>query len=526
MKHLFIDDGVIELREGVERRWYQAVKHGPPVLAPEGPLEQPRLHIWNPPLPAEDGDGWRMWYIGGEELQPLHARSDDGIEWSRPALGPAEAEGGARSNLVNLGFEADRKERRLVLCRPDREGAGPARYLALTRVGGRLKPLESDDGLSWRFHEDHPGIPSDDEYRLGYDGEGGVFIATVKRGGRHGGAPFAVPEYGRTVSVSTSPDGLEWTDPEVAFHADFRERAAGAEAIERHLADDSLLSPMFVDPDHSWTDVYNMPVFRYEGFYLALPVMFHQCGFWQYPGRPDGHNQDGLLWPGLAWSRDLRDWRRPHRREPFIPLSACDDPAIYDNGAIHACAPVRRGDELWFYYYGSRFSHVGLALLQEAGLAVEGRPNGAVYLAKLRLDGFASYHGGEQPGVILTRPVVVGGSNLRINARAEGGEIRAELRDAETGRVIPGFSMGDSLRSRTITFPDGRVEPRSLGWGARFEDDPEGDDSVPFSGDRVDATLNWRGGSDLSALRGRAVRVLFSLRNADLYAFEFADARS
>jgi hypothetical protein len=384
-----------------------------------------------------------MWYIGGEELQPLHARSDDGIEWSRPALGPAEAEGGARSNLVNLGFEADRKERRLVLCRPDREGAGPARYLALTRVGGRLKPLESDDGLSWRFHEDHPGIPSDDEYRLGYDGEGGVFIATVKRGGRHGGAPFAVPEYGRTVSVSTSPDGLEWTDPEVAFHADFRERAAGAEAIERHLADDSLLSPMFVDPDHSWTDVYNMPVFRYEGFYLALPVMFHQCGFWQYPGRPDGHNQDGLLWPGLAWSRDLRDWRRPHRREPFIPLSACDDPAIYDNGAIHACAPVRRGDELWFYYYGSRFSHVGLALLQEAGLAVEGRPNGAVYLAKLRLDGFASYHGGEQPGVILTRPVVVGGSNLRINARAEGGEIRAELRDAETGRVIPGFSMGD-----------------------------------------------------------------------------------
>ncbi|MGM0488123.1 MAG: hypothetical protein ACQESR_15335 [Planctomycetota bacterium] len=45
MKHLFIDDDVIELRESVKRRWHQAVKHGPPVLEPESALEQPRLHI-------------------------------------------------------------------------------------------------------------------------------------------------------------------------------------------------------------------------------------------------------------------------------------------------------------------------------------------------------------------------------------------------------------------------------------------------------------------------------------------------
>jgi len=43
----------------------------------------------------------------------------------------------------------------------------------------------------------------------------------------------------------------------------------------------------------------------------------------------------------------------------------------------------------------------------------------------------------------------------------------------------------------------------------------------PFSGDAVDAPVCWRGGSDLSPLRGRSVRLFFALRNADLYSFGF-----
>ena len=524
MKHLFLDDDVIELQGNLQRRWHQPVKHGPPVLAPEGRLEHPRVHIWNPPLPAGDAtdeaEDLRMWYIGGEELHPLHARSDDGIEWRRPALGLVEHESGADNNLVDLGFDAARKARRLVLCRVDGE-ASP--YHALTRVGGRLKPLDSEDGVTWRFHADHPGIPSDDEYRLGYDSDGGIFIATVKLGGRSGRARFGAPEYGRAVALATSEDGFDWTEPAMTFHADHLDREAGAAALETHARDADLRSPLFDDPDHSWTDVYNMPVFRYEGLYLALPIIFHQSGRWQYPGRPEGANQDGLLWPCLAWSDDLRSWRRPATREPFIPLSPCDDPTVFDNGAIHACAPIRRGDELWFYYYASRFSHVSPAVLAEAGLVDAETVTGGIFLATLRLDGFASMSAGSEPGAILTKPIRVDGDALRVNADAAGGEIRGEIRDAETGRAIPGFSMGDALAPRTVTFADGRVEPRPSGWGARFEDDVEGDDSVPFSRDAVDAPLAWRGGADLAALRGRSVRVLFSLRDAELYSFHFAD---
>ena len=526
MKHLFLDDRGVELRGGVRRRWHQPQKHGPPVLAPDGALEQPRLHIWNPPLPEDEGEGWRAWYIGGEELNALLARSDDGIHWHRPDLGVVEHDGSRENNLVDLGFDAERKERRLVLCRPGGDARGQPRYVALTRVQGRLKPLDSEDGLRWRFHHHHPGIPSDDEYRLAYDPITGLLIATVKLGGRSGGVRYAAPEFGRAISLSTTPDGIDWTVPEMVFHTDHLDHRAGAEALERHERDEELRSPLFTNPDHTWSDVYNMPVFRYEGLYLGLPIIFHQSGSWQYPGRPEGSNQDGLLWPCLAWSDDLRKWRRPATREAFIPLSPIDDPAIYDNGAIHACAPVRRGDELWFYYYGSRFSHVSVPVIQKAGLFDEGLPTGAVFLAKLRLDGFASLSAEEAPGAVLTRPITVDGGTLRINARTRDGEVRVEIRDAESGRAIEGFSIGDALASRTIDFPDGTVHHRGGAWGARFEDDPEGDDSVPFSGDAVDATVRWRNGADLSELRGREVRLLFALRNADLYAFEFVDQKT
>jgi len=526
MRQLFLDDSGIELQEGVQRRWHQPVKHGPPVLAPGGPLEQSRVHIWNPPFAAEDGAGWRMWYIGGEGLHPLHALSDDGVEWRRPALGLVKSAEDAAGNLIDLGFTAvSPKEQRLVLCRPDGCAEAAARYCALTRVGSTLKPLTSEDGLRWHYHADRPGIPSDDEYRLGYDPDTGRLIATVKLGGRSGRVRFAVPEYGRSVALSTSTDGLKWTEPQVSFHADHRDREAGAEELQRHVREPELRSPLFVDPAYRWTDVYNMPVFRYEGLYLALPIMFHQCGVWQHPGDRAGSNQDGLLWPCLAWSRDLDEWRRPDVRQPFIPLSPCTDDAVYDNGTIHACAPVRHGDELWFYYYGSRYSHVSPAVLEQAGLmGDDAGPIAAIFLARLRLDGFASLRAADAVGLVLTRPITVDGATLRINAQATGGEIRAEIRDAETGRAIPGFGLGESLHSRTISFPDGSVHSRATGWGARFEDETVADNSVAFSGDAVDAPLTWRGGGDLSALRGRQVRMLFALRSADLYSFGFGDA--
>ncbi len=100
-----------------------------------------------------------------------------------------------------------------------------------------------------------------------------------------------------------------------------------------------------------------------------------------------------------------------------------------------------------------------------------------------RLNGFASLHAGSRAGTILTKPLPVDGSELRINADASRGEIRVELRDAGTGRVIPGYGMGEMLGHPWLYSEDGQSKRGRFGTGARFLDDCLDDESLPISKD-------------------------------------------
>lgn len=46
-------------------------------------------------------------------------------------------------------------------------------------------------------------------------------------------------------------------------------------------------------------------------------------------------------------------------------------------------------------------------------------------------------------------------------------------------------------------------------------------DSSELIGDEIERVYAWKSGSDLSAVRGRPVRVRFVLKDADLYAYRF-----
>ncbi len=351
--------------------------------------------------------------------------------------------------------------------------------------------------------------------------EKGLLIATMKLYGHSMDIPFSVPEYGRAVGLSTSTDGgLTWTAPEFIYHADSADRKAGIETLLRHAAAPDYRSPQYINPEHAWTDIYNMPVFPYHGIYLGLPAMFHHSGY-LITGETAA-NQDGLICPALSWSKELRHWERPLQRKPFISLSPCTDKDIYDNGMIFACPPIRKDNELWFYYTGFRISHTLPFHLEKAGLDyIREKAQAAIFLARLRLDGFASMRAGERKGAVLTKPIVVEGVELHVNARTVTGEILAEVRDADSGRVIPGFGLGDYLASRNIGFAEDGERTRLAGLGTRRYDEQVENEAVPFSGDQVDAVMAWRGGKDLSALKGRKVRILFAMRNADIYSFWF-----
>ena len=89
----------------------------------------------------------------------------------------------------------------------------------------------------------------------------------------------------------------------------------------------------------------------------------------------------------------------------------------------------------------------------------------ALCLAKLRLDGFVSLDA-ETSGTLVTRPFMLGGGVLYVNADLERGELRAELLDAETMQPLPGYSAAechpmtaDELRGR-VTWQNA-ARPRS-----------------------------------------------------------------
>lgn len=106
----------------------------------------------------------------------------------------------------------------------------------------------------------------------------------------------------------------------------------------------------------------------------------------------------------------------------------------------------------------------------------------------LRVDGFVSVHAPYVGGEMVTRPFTFLGARLEINfATSAAGGIRVEIQDA-SGKPLPGFASSDC---------------------------PE------IIGDEIAHNIAWASGSDLKELAGKAVRLRFQMKDADLYSLRF-----
>jgi hypothetical protein len=115
-------------------------------------------------------------------------------------------------------------------------------------------------------------------------------------------------------------------------------------------------------------------------------------------------------------------------------------------------------------------------------------PTNRIRRLSLRTDGFVSVHADAAGGEMVTRPLTFAGRELVINYSTSGaGSLRAEIQ-GEDGRAIRGFALADC---------------------------PE------IYGDQIDQVVAWKGGSDVSALQGKPVRLRFRLKDADLYSVRF-----
>ena len=456
-RRLFLDDAHIVAQQGLRRVFHPAQKHpNNPVIRPTEPWEGGRPYVHGTVLC--DQGRLRMWYLMNADCPRCryrngYAESTDGLVWEKPKLGLCDYQGSKENNLVLTDKEVVALALNLNVIKRPWIGDPGGRYIAFFNSLA-TKPLTprfalSEDGIHWTVSPAVVnGLRSGDELRVCYDPYRWRYVATCK---------CVKERRGRAVSLATSLDGVQWQGIE-----------AGQPLVYS------------LETGNQANQIYEMPLFAYQGLYLGLPDIYHAA--WPDHDRVSDEEmvaaEEGSPTTSeveIAWSRDLAHWLRPPGAGtcPFIPLGP---QGAFDCGLVMGAAntPVVMGDELWFYYGGWDGPH--RILTQRA----------AIGLATLRLDGFASMQADAQEGWLVTPVETFSEPRVTINAQvAPGGQIVAELLD-QNGQPVAGFDRQNC---------------------------------EPFQGDSVRQVLKWKEAGKGHLPPGGRMRIRFLLRNAELYSY-------
>ena len=212
------------------------------------------------------------------------------------------------------------------------------------------------------------------------------------------------------------------------------------------------------DPDG--TEIYSISSFPYEGVAIGMAQMFY--------GLPDQGNLDIQL----TVSRDRKHYARVEPRLPFIPEGPIGSWDRY-NISLGCLPPVTVGDELWFYY-GARTHRHSPYKGDDSGPSA-----GRIGLATVKRGRFLALEASFAGGTLRTKPFIVEGGELLLNVNAAYGTVEVVLEDAG----------GNAAVQATVSHQDGVSVPVPLPSGA------------------------------LAGLAGKPARLVFTLRNAQLYGF-------
>ncbi|MBL9213961.1 MAG: hypothetical protein JNG83_00645 [Opitutaceae bacterium] len=471
---LLVDDFMVEDRWKLRRRTGPVSKYlGNPIMVVDKPWED---HILHPHVIHDPTDGkYKMWYTcanWGAFFDPArqayyiaYAESRDGFTWTKPELFPFE--GHARTNVVR--FAPNRHVDRLnaylnVRLNPDQ--SDPRRkYWA--SAGKRMTHAYSPDGVNWEI-EGEPMLDygSDFSNQILWVEETKQWYMYLRPSNELTATGVGV----RTAStLATIPEGNRHTRRRVSLSTspDLKHWSKPRVVLYPDERDTPDFDVALVFRRHDW----------FIGFY---DPMYQEAG----GGEQEIH---------LATSRDGIHWQRTWDREPFVPRGPAGS---WDHGHVSMgfAPPVEMGDNLLFYYTGSPVGQGPPLLGWESELGFG--------IFKMRKDRFVG-HWAERDatGYLLTRQFILDGSRLRLNCLAPPKAydqpdhgifveiLQAPASGAAMGAAPPveGFTLADCDRIRV---------------------------------DQIDRLVTWRGKSDLSALKGKAVYLRFQLKDAALYSFQ------
>ena len=220
----------------------------------------------------------------------------------------------------------------------------------------------------------------------------------------------------------------------------------------------SRAESVLVPDEDDVPEFYSMPVFRRGNLFFGLLQIYE---------RPIGRIEVELV-----FSPDGYRWHRVPPRELFLKRGQAGE---WDRGMVlTASGPVIAHGEMRFYYGASSADHS-----QRTPPDV---PLFAIGMASVPLDRLFGLHtASEVPGFAVTRPLLLNGKTIEVNATVRG-ELRAALLDAD-GKKLPGFDFADC---------------------------------APARGDDIRLPLAWKG-QPLPA--SQPVRLKFQVNGGELYAF-------
>jgi len=435
-RELFVDRFLIHKLTGGAKRELHKPKPHEVVLVTDEPWEGNTCAYYTI---FQDGDRYRMYYRGSHSPNKdrpekhrevaCYAESKDGVHWTKPDLGLFEFDGSKQNNIVWDGVGTHNFAAFKDAnpdCKPE------ARYKAIGRgsrgYGHGLYAFQSPDGIRWSLMSEDPVITTGnfDSQNLAFWDPVAKLYRDFHRKTRGGK---------RDIMTATSKDFLNWTEPVFLNYPD---------APKEHLYTNAI-----------------MPYERAPHILIGFPTRFH-------PER--GQQVESTF-------MSSRDGRTFHRfTEALIPVTAPED---------------RDGNR-------SNYMTWGLVQLPDrekeysvyATEAYYAGPDSRVRRFSFRVDGFVSVRASNEPGEMITKPLVFAGKELRINyATGKGGSLRCELQNAG-GKPVAGFAL---------------------------------DDCKTIRGDSIDERVEWKGGSDVSSLAGKPLRLRVRLENADLFSIQFAN---
>ncbi len=394
-------------------------------------------------------------YMAGYGQGTAMAISTNGLDWEKPSFDVKPG-----SNLVQL----DPRDSSTVWL--DQGETDPARRYKMWRSHGENKQFGlslhySGDGIHWGPRVLRTGSAGD-RTTVFWNPFRKVWVYSL----RHGWGEPRARRYWEVKDLLLGPQWKEITEPPMWV---------GADRL------DPMRSDLQVTPQ-----LYNLDAVGYESLMVGLFTVWRGD-----KNVPEGRPKPNSVW--LGYSRDGYHWDRPDRR-PLIDVSEKKGDWNWGNvqsvgGGFHVV-----GRNLWFYFSG------------RAGAAGKRDGGGAMGLAFLRRDGFASMDAGPEGGVLTTRPMKFNGRFMFVNMKtnAPDGELRIEILHAD-GRPIK-VTKNDATKTELTPFT------KEL--------------SSPMTADQTLMGVSWAAAAqgqpamqDLSVLNGRTVKFRFHLKNASLYSF-------